>query len=91
MDEEQFRKYVEQNQKEHYEIKLCLQKIQGTLDGYLKDMKDAKKKCEKHIEESVTIRDQVRDNTKMTKGMAKALWILYGSVVSLLAKVFLFK
>ena len=44
-----------------------------------------------HINGSLPIRDQVRDNTKFRSAASKALFVVYGAIVTIVGKILFFK
>ena len=83
--------HIIRNQQEHHKIFLALNDINNKLDRHLEKLEASEKQCKKHIEESVPLRDQIRDNTRFRDGATKALWTIYISIIGILSKIFLFK
>ena len=76
--------YQEKNQQEHHDIRMAVKDLEsiiklsnkdlgGKLDAFIREMKQNKAKCERHIEESVPLRDNIRDNTRFRKENEKTV------------------
>ena len=66
-------------------------RIEEKLSNHLDNCHEAKSNIERHIKESIDIRDSVKANTGFRKGATKALWVIYGSLVCIVGKILFFK
>jgi len=66
-------------------------RIEEQLSNHLDNFHEKCNNMEKHLIESVPIRDDVKSNTRFRETVSRALWVVYVSIIGLAAKVFFIK
>ena len=82
----------------HEELVVTTVKVGKDVEAIRSDISELKvvlnasiKKWDKHVEESVERIREMDKNTSFRKSASKAMWVIYGTLIGLLAKLFFWR